>query len=196
MECQFACRAVLYDTDISGMHDHQAKRYHEGGKEKEYAGEATLHSSGVLEWLMKGKWHAKITLNKLLTVDPKTERTRLDFVTEKLFDDALFFSSLGLGTDDGLHSVPLPCALSILFFSADPVAHGPFWIPEGKERDRWSLQEAAPGSSASVYARTRANGHQERTPSHFEGVLRTASHESPHARYPRVRSGIKACWPS
>ncbi|ELR21567.1 uncharacterized protein ACA1_227370 [Acanthamoeba castellanii str. Neff] len=54
---------------------------------------------------MKGKWHAKITLSKLLAIDPKTDRTRLDFVTEKLFDDALLFASLGIGADHSLH----PC---------------------------------------------------------------------------------------
>lgn len=47
----------------------------------------------ALEMLMKGKWHAKITLNKLLQMDDK-HAARIDLVSEKVFNDALLFAGI------------------------------------------------------------------------------------------------------
>lgn len=118
MECQFACRAVVKCADAARTNDEADLLAAGKGKSKTSEGDhhdhdhdhdgdddKRAHEGGVLEWLMKGKWHAKITLSKLLAIDPKTDRTRLDFVTEKLFDDALLFASLGIGADHSLH----PC---------------------------------------------------------------------------------------
>jgi len=122
MECQFACRAVVKCADAArandeadlaagkgksktsegDQHDHDHDHNENGDDDKR------AHEGGVLEWLMKGKWHAKITLSKLLAIEPKTDRTRLDFVTEKLFDDAILFTSLGIGADHSLHPVLSP----------------------------------------------------------------------------------------
>jgi hypothetical protein len=115
MECQFACRAVVAPpvTSDNGAADLRATAAADAGKasegEEDASETAGATEGGVLEWLMKGKWHAKITLSKLLAIDPKTDRTRLDFVTEKLFDDALLFASLGIGADDSLRSVKPIC---------------------------------------------------------------------------------------
>lgn len=41
---------------------------------------------------MKGKWHAKITLSKLVTVEA-SGFCRLDMVTERMFQDAVLLGS-------------------------------------------------------------------------------------------------------
>ncbi len=56
---------------------------------------------------MKGKWHAKITLSKLLAIDNKTGKTRLDCVTEKLFNDCILLSTYGIGQNNELAKVSM-----------------------------------------------------------------------------------------
>jgi len=127
MECQFACRAVLgspvgnhTETHCSskGSSEPKGKSRDEVDSDREVTEEekteekttASDRRSAILEWLMKGKWHAKITLSKLLRVEPETERTRLDFVSEKLFDDCLFFASHNIGSNKSLGLVSSPSA--------------------------------------------------------------------------------------
>ena len=94
VEAQMVCRALLEPTPnaSSPLGDHtqqqsqQAQQYEYGGY--------------VLEMLMKGKWHAKINLDKLLQLDA-SNNARLDLVTDKIFTDALLFADLGLHTTVG-----------------------------------------------------------------------------------------------
>ena len=84
VEAQMVCRALLEPTpDASSP-----------------VGEQHQYGGYVLEMLMKGKWHAKINLDKLLQLDANNN-ARLDLVSDKIFSDALLFASLGLCTTAG-----------------------------------------------------------------------------------------------
>ncbi|KAL6064261.1 CLTH domain-containing protein [Balamuthia mandrillaris] len=65
-------------------------------REREHHKSPQNDIGNLLEWRMKGKWHAKITLSKLLDVSPSTNKSRLDFVTERTFQDCVLFSALHL----------------------------------------------------------------------------------------------------
>ena len=79
VEAQLVCRALLEATPNASSP----------------VGEQSQYGGYVLEMLMKGKWHAKINLDKLLQLD-NNNNARLDLVTDKLFTDALLFAQLGL----------------------------------------------------------------------------------------------------
>ena len=79
VEAQMVCRALLEPTPNASSP----------------VGEQHTYGGYVLEMLMKGKWHAKINLDKLLQLDA-ANNARLDLVTDKIFTDALLFASLGL----------------------------------------------------------------------------------------------------
>jgi hypothetical protein len=52
----------------------------------------------VTEYLMRGKWHAKIGLSKILNTaagSDKSAKSRIDLVTERMFDDALALAQAG-----------------------------------------------------------------------------------------------------
>ena len=84
VEAQMVCRALLEPTPTASS---------PVGEQHQYGGY-------VLEMLMKGKWHAKINLDKLLQLD-SSNNARLDLVSEKIFTDALLFASLQLCTTAG-----------------------------------------------------------------------------------------------
>ena len=91
VEAQMVCRALHEEEVALGSPQDSESGQGEGGQE---------YGGYVLEMLMKGKWHAKINLNKLLQLDGQNA-ARLDLVTEKLFTDAILFSSLGLHSTPG-----------------------------------------------------------------------------------------------
>ena len=85
VEAQMVCRALLEPTP------HAASP--RVGEQRDYGGY-------VLEMLMKGKWHAKINLDKLLQLDA-ANNARLDLVTDRIFSDALLFAHLELHSTVG-----------------------------------------------------------------------------------------------
>ena len=50
----------------------------------------------VVEKLMRGKWHAKIGLAKILKPSTANGKCRIDLVTERLFEDAMWLSAQGI----------------------------------------------------------------------------------------------------
>lgn len=76
----------------------------------------------VVECLMRGKWHAKIGLSKILykTVGADDGKSRIDLVTERMFDDAVALAAAGLVGASG---------------DLDVVAAGATWrLPRGDSR--------------------------------------------------------------
>jgi hypothetical protein len=65
----------------------------------------TRYGGHVLEILLKGKWHAKINLNKLLQLDDRGN-ARIDLVTERLFDEAVLHSAIrSVKTTNPVHGI-------------------------------------------------------------------------------------------
>ena len=101
VEAQMVCRALHEEEVVLTAADTAGGAGGGGGGGGAASGEGVQEYGGyVLEMLMKGKWHAKINLNKLLQLDANNS-ARLDLVTEKVFTDAILFSSLGLHSTPG-----------------------------------------------------------------------------------------------
>ncbi len=101
----------------------------------------------VVERLMRGKWHAKIGLAKILDA-PAAGKSRIDLVTERMFDDVLALAAAGVrGASAEVHLI----AAGATFALAADGAPSPGWVGRSRQMERGGTHlSAAAGESAAA----------------------------------------------
>ena len=102
----------------------------------------------VVERLMRGKWHAKINLRKILEPPSSADgKSRIDLVTERMFDDALAIAAAGGGAASC--EVDIIAAGRVYRLPNDgTVLHS--WVARSRQMDGGGAVAAAAGASAAA----------------------------------------------